>query len=75
MSCPYSVTKTALFGLTKVLAQELATDNIRVNCIAPGVIKTNLSKGVSDHEEVLQSFIFSPMYLTLICRYGEIKWL
>lgn len=43
---PYSVSKTALMGLTKVLAQELASDNIRVNCIAPGVIQTNFSKAV-----------------------------
>ncbi|XP_003382463.2 PREDICTED: dehydrogenase/reductase SDR family member 4-like [Amphimedon queenslandica] len=41
---PYSVSKTALFGLTKVLADELAPDNIRVNCLAPGVIKTRFSE-------------------------------
>merc|ERR1712032_1787086 len=35
---PYSVSKTALFGLTKALAAEVASDNIRVNCIAPGII-------------------------------------
>lgn len=44
---PYSVSKTALIGLTKVLAQELAPDNIRVNCIAPGVIRTKFSTAVS----------------------------
>jgi len=40
---PYSVTKTALFGLTKALAGSLATENIRVNAIAPGVIKTKFA--------------------------------
>ncbi len=43
----YSVSKTALLGLTKALAEELAPDNIRVNCIAPGLIKTKFSSSVS----------------------------
>ncbi|XP_012589558.1 PREDICTED: dehydrogenase/reductase SDR family member 4 isoform X2 [Condylura cristata] len=40
---PYNVSKTALLGLTKNLANELAQKNIRVNCLAPGLIKTNFS--------------------------------
>ncbi|XP_056156054.1 dehydrogenase/reductase SDR family member 4 isoform X2 [Lampris incognitus] len=40
---PYSVSKTALLGLTRALAPELAHSNIRVNCVAPGVIKTRFS--------------------------------
>lgn len=40
---PYNVSKTALLGLTKNLAIELAPKNIRVNCLAPGLIKTNFS--------------------------------
>ena len=43
----YDVSKAAMFGLTKVLATELASDNIRVNCISPGLIKTRFSKFVS----------------------------
>ena len=43
----YSVCKTALLGLTQALAKELAPDNIRVNAIAPGIIKTQFSKAVS----------------------------
>ncbi|KAG8234298.1 hypothetical protein J437_LFUL014460 [Ladona fulva] len=39
----YSVSKTALLGLTKAAAQDLASDNIRVNCIAPGIVKTRFS--------------------------------
>lgn len=42
----YSVTKTALLGLTKVLANELAKRGIRVNCVAPGIIKTKFSEGL-----------------------------
>ncbi|XP_047651331.1 dehydrogenase/reductase SDR family member 4 isoform X1 [Phacochoerus africanus] len=41
---PYNVSKTALLGLTKNLAIELAPRNIRVNCLAPGLIKTNFSQ-------------------------------
>ncbi|XP_004584761.1 dehydrogenase/reductase SDR family member 4 isoform X2 [Ochotona princeps] len=41
---PYNVSKTALLGLTKNLAMELASRNIRVNCLAPGLIKTSFSK-------------------------------
>ncbi|XP_076706151.1 dehydrogenase/reductase SDR family member 4 isoform X2 [Callospermophilus lateralis] len=40
---PYNVSKTALLGLTKNLALELAPKNIRVNCLAPGLIRTNFS--------------------------------
>ncbi|VDO31091.1 unnamed protein product [Haemonchus placei] len=42
----YGVTKTALLGLTKALANGLAKDNIRVNAIAPGVIKTKMSEAL-----------------------------
>ncbi len=38
----YSSTKHALIGLTRSLAQELAPTNIRVNCVAPGVINTDM---------------------------------
>eukprot|EP00937_MAST-01D_sp_MAST-1D-sp2_P001864 g1864.t1 len=47
----YAVSKTALFGLTKLLAKELAPDGIRVNCLAPGVIKTKFSKMLWESEE------------------------
>ena len=44
---PYVISKTALLALTKILAVELASSNIRVNCIAPGLIKTKFSQIVS----------------------------
>lgn len=44
----YCATKSALFGLTKTMALELAPHNIRVNAIAPGDIRTSTSENVSN---------------------------
>ena len=45
----YSATKGAVIALTKALAQELGPSGIRVNCITPGVILTDMCANV-DHE-------------------------
>lgn len=50
---PYSVSKTALLGLTRALAPELAQSNIRVNCVAPGIIKTRFSSALWQNEGVV----------------------
>ena len=43
----YSATKGAVIALSKALAKELGPSGIRVNCIAPGVILTDMCQGVS----------------------------
>lgn len=48
---PYAASKGALISLTKSLAVELADDNIRVNCVAPGWVDTDMSKASMENKE------------------------
>ena len=47
----YQVSKTALLGLVRNLALELGPDGVRVNCICPGLIRTDFAKALWEDPE------------------------
>ncbi|KAA0184645.1 hypothetical protein HAZT_HAZT001758 [Hyalella azteca] len=40
----YIVSKTCLLSMSKMVAQQLASDNVRVNCLLPGLFKTRFGE-------------------------------
>jgi NAD(P)-dependent dehydrogenase (short-subunit alcohol dehydrogenase family) len=51
----YSVSKAAVIMLTQVQAKTWGRDGIRVNCIAPGLIKTEFARALWDDEQILSA--------------------
>lgn len=62
----YAVSKTTLLGITQVAAASLASERIRVNCIAPGIIKTKFSQALVEGDAGEASLSMIPMQ-----RFGE----
>ena len=52
---PYASAKWAIRGLTRTLAQELGPHGVRVNCIAPGLIKTDFAKALWENPDTLKA--------------------
>lgn len=63
----YSVSKTALLGLGKVMAEECAHYNIRVNTVCPGAINTKFSRVLSESDDTKEEILRHLM----IKRFGE----
>jgi len=60
----YSASKAAVIGLTKALAKELGPSGITVNCVAPGVIDTDMNASLT------QETILALQDETPLCRIG-----
>lgn len=61
----YSATKGAVIALTKALSKELGPSNIRVNCIAPGCIDTDMIRNLTDEDRLELADA------TSLCRLGS----
>lgn len=55
----YASSKAGIVGLTKSLAKEVASYNIRVNAVAPGYIETDMTKNLKQNESLLKAIPFA----------------
>ena len=64
----YTASKSAIEGMTRAMAVELSPFGIRVNCIAPGFIRTNMSSKALDNDPERKRKVLSR---TPLGRLGE----
>ena len=71
----YSASKAGIVGMTKSLAKELASKNVTVNAIAPGLIETDMTKGMPEEarnklaEEIPVKRVGSPDDIAGVCAF------
>ena len=53
----YGISKAAVIHMTKTLASELAPFKIRVNCVAPGLVKTKFAEALFTNEAIYKTAI------------------
>ena len=53
----YSITKSAIIGMTKAFALECGPDNIRVNALLPGLTETKFASALTGNEQVLETWL------------------
>lgn len=53
----YSMTKAGIISLTQTLAMELASDNIQVNAIAPGLIQTRFARAIWENDTLREAIL------------------
>ncbi|SNS58696.1 NAD(P)-dependent dehydrogenase, short-chain alcohol dehydrogenase family [Sphingomonas laterariae] len=63
----YNVSKAADFQLARNLAAEFGGDNVRVNCIAPGLVRTDFARALWENPETLKAVTRG----TPLARIGE----
>ncbi|MEL6754333.1 MAG: SDR family oxidoreductase, partial [Pseudomonadota bacterium] len=63
----YNISKAADFQLARNLAAEYGKDNVRVNCIAPGLIKTDFARALWENPDTLKRALVT----TPLARIGE----
>lgn len=68
----YTASKSAIEGMTRAMAVELSQYGIRVNCIAPGFIKTNMSSLALDKDPERKKKLLSRTPLGRLGRPEEV---
>lgn len=68
----YTASKSAIEGMTRAMAVELSPLGIRVNCIAPGFIRTNMSSAALDNDTERKKKVLSRTPLGRLGRPEEV---
>lgn len=69
---PYSSSKAAIMSMARSLAAEYAATGVRVNCISPGLIRSNSSRDIWENEELARTYIPSKIPMQRIGEPQEI---